>query len=76
MDRGISRYTVRELCEKFYYSRNVYYIWDEFNLFLKDKESPADISKDNFEKLFNMKVRYNEKEHQEYLKEKEKRNNA
>lgn len=72
MDRGISRFQVRELCEKFYNIRKVYYMWDEYDVILHDKESPADLSNDLYAHMFKYKILYDNKEHEQYIVEKQK----
>ncbi len=67
-DKGISLQHIRSECEKFYGIRNVYYIFDKYNL-LKEKESPADAPNKIFDYLKKYKIKYDEKEHIEYLKE-------
>lgn len=67
-DKGISLQHIRSECEKFYGIRNIYYIYDKYNL-LKDKESPADTPNKIFDYLKKYKIKYDEKEHVEYLKE-------
>lgn len=70
MDRGISKYQVRELCEKFYNIRRVYYLWDTYDCILKDKDSPADLDNPLYRHMFQYKTQYNESEHEEYIREK------
>lgn len=73
MDKGISLNHIRSLCEKFYGIRNVYYIYDKYDL-LKDKEAPADACNKIYNYLWKYKVKYDEKERREYLKWLEKAN--
>lgn len=70
MDRGISKYAVRELCEQFYNIRRVYYLWDTYDCMLKDKESPADLPDKLYNIMFQYKIPYDSKEHEEYIREK------
>lgn len=67
LDKDISLDFVRGICEMFYGIRNVYYIYDEYGL-LGEKESPADKHEKIYKVLFNRKVKYDEKEHEIYLK--------
>jgi DNA primase len=69
MDRGIDLFTVRSLCEQFYGIRRVYYMFDTYDLILKDKESPADKEEKYFQHLFTYKKEYDENEHKAYLQE-------
>jgi len=73
MDEGIPINHIRHLCEKFYNIRNVYYVFDKWDL-LESKESPADKQNKIYEFLWKYKVKYDEKEHREYLKWKEVKN--
>lgn len=74
-DKDISLYHIRSQCEKFYPVRNVSYIFDKWDL-LSVKDSPADASNKIYNFLLKHKVEYNEKEHYEYIKEKEQRENT
>ncbi|WP_252251252.1 DNA primase [Clostridium sp. VAP52] len=67
LDKDISLNFVRSICEMFYGIRNTYYIYDEYGL-LNEKESPADKHEKIYKVLFNRRVKYDEKEHNEYLK--------
>ena len=67
-DKDISLKHIRSECEKFYGIRNVYYIYDKWEL-LKDKESPMDLPNKYYNYLLKYKVKYDEKEHKEHLKE-------
>ena len=68
MDKDISLQHIRSLCEIFYGIRNTYYIYDTFGL-LGEKESPADKPNKIYNVLWNRKVKYDEYEHDQYLKE-------
>jgi len=70
-DKDISLQHIRYTCSRFYGIREVYYIYDKYDL-LKEKESPADANNKIFNYLLKHKIRYNEREHQAYLKELEK----
>jgi len=67
-DKDISLKHIRSECEKFYGIRNVYYIYDKWEL-LKEKESPMDLPNKYYNYLIKYKVKYDEKEHKEHLKE-------
>jgi len=74
-DKGISIEHIRSTCEHFYGVRNIYYIYDKYDL-LKGKESPADAVNKIFGYLLKYKISYDEKERRLYLKwlEKAKKN--
>lgn len=67
MDNDIRLEEVRHLCSKFYNIRNVYYTHDKWDL-LGAKDSIADASNKTFNFLMKYKIKYDENEHQEYLK--------
>lgn len=67
LDNDISIDEVRHMCSKFYGVRNVSYILDKWNL-IPDKSSPADCSNKVFNFLMKHKVKYDEHEHNLYLK--------
>lgn len=71
-DKGISLDYIRSECEKFYGIRITYYIYDKYDL-LKDKESPADKLNKIYNYLFKYRVKYDEQEHEKYIKYKEKK---
>lgn len=75
MDKGVSLNHIRSMCERFYNIRNVYYVWDKYDI-LKDKEAPADKSNKIYNILLKQKIKYDEKERNEYFKwlEKQKKN--
>ena len=60
-DKGITRNHIREECEKFYPLRNVYYIYDAWDV-LQDKESPADTSNKIYQYLLRHRYHYDLKE--------------
>jgi hypothetical protein len=68
MDRGIDLNTIRGICESFYNIRNVYYLYDKDGKYLKDKESPSDLSDAKFYDMLREKILYDKKEHELYLK--------
>lgn len=67
MDKDISIEEVRHLCSKFYNIRNVYYTYDAYDL-LGAKDSIADAPNKIFKYLMKYKVKYDNKEHEIYLK--------
>lgn len=67
MDKDIQLEEVRHLCSKFHNIRNVYYTYDKHDL-LGAKDSIADASNKVFNFLMKYKVKYDDNEHQEYLK--------
>ncbi len=69
MDKGISLFNIRKLCEIFYGIRNVYYMYDKYDAILKGKDSPADLGDKLYKFMFKHKVKYDENEHNEYIKE-------
>lgn len=66
-DKDISVQHILNECKKFKSIRQVYFIYDKYDL-LKEKESPADANNKVFEYLLKYKIKYDEKEHFEYLK--------
>lgn len=66
-DKGIDIQDIRKECEKFYKIRNVFYIYDKWDI-LGEKESPADRPNKQFEFMLKYKVRYDETEHNQFLK--------
>jgi DNA primase len=67
LDKDIDINEVRHVCEKFYNIKPVSYIYDKWDL-LDEKDSPVDKGNKIFEFLFNHRIKYDENEHQEYLK--------
>lgn len=72
MDKDIGIEHIRSICDKFYGIRNIYYMYDKYDL-LKEKESPADKSNKIFNYLLKYKINYDEKERREYLRWQEKK---
>lgn len=72
MDKDVSLVEVRHMCSKFYNIRNVYYTHDSYDL-LGAKDSVADAPNKIFNFLMKHKIKYDEFEHQEYLKSLEKK---
>lgn len=70
LDKDISIEEVWFICEKFYGVRNVYFMFDKYNL-LDEKDSPADAPNKVFEYLFRYKIKYDESEHKKYIMSKE-----
>ena len=71
MDKDVSLHHIRSMCERFYGLRNIYYMYDNYGI-LKNKESPMDLHYKKYNYMFKYKIKYNEKEHTEYLKEEER----
>lgn len=67
MDKGVDINHIRSLCDKFYGIRNVYYIYDKYDL-IPFKEAPADCDNKIYNYLFKYKIKYDEKERSEYLR--------
>lgn len=67
MDKDVPIEEVWHMCEKFFHRRRVSYILDTENL-LDKKDSPADASNIVYNLLFQNRIHYGEKEHQEYEK--------
>ena len=67
-DKDIPLKHIRSECERFYGLRNISYIYDKYDL-LKEKDSPADAPNKIYNYLFKHRIKYDEKEHREYLKE-------
>lgn len=67
-DKDISLQHIRSECERFYGIRNIFYIYDKYDL-LGEKDSPSDLPDKLYKFLLKHKIKYDEKEHQEYLKE-------
>lgn len=56
-DKDQSKEHIKELCSKFSKYRNVYYIWDKWDL-LGEKDSPADANNKTYNFLMKYKVKY------------------
>lgn len=67
MDKDVPIEEIRFMCERFKNIRNVFYLYDKWDL-LGEKDSPADMPNKIFNFLMKYKVRYNANEHREYLK--------
>lgn len=67
MDNDVSIEEVRHMANKFYGIRNVYYIYDKWNV-IPSKSSPADCPNKIFNFLMKHKIKYDENERKEYLK--------
>ena len=72
LDNDIDISEIRHICSKFYRIRNVYYIYDKWDL-LPEKSCIADVNNKTFNFLMKYKVKYDENEHQQYLKSLEKK---
>ncbi len=66
LDKDIQIEEVRHMCEKFRNIRNVYYIYDKWDL-LEAKDSPADAPNKIFNFLMKFKIKYDYDEHKKYL---------
>lgn len=67
MDNDVPIEEVRHMANKFYGIRNIYYIYDKWDLISK-KSSPADCPNKIFNFLMKHKTKYDENERKEYLK--------
>ena len=67
MDNDIPIEEVRYMASKFYNIRNVYYTYDKWDL-LGEKDSIADMPNKIFDFFMKHKVKYDDVEHQKYLK--------
>lgn len=67
LDKDVDISEVRHMCEKFYNIKPVSYIHDKWDL-LDEKDSPVDKGNKIFEFLFKHRIKYDDAEHQEYLK--------
>jgi DNA primase len=72
LDKDIDINEVRFMCEKFYHIRQVSYIHDVWDL-LGEKDAPMDANNKTYNFLFKYRVKYDESEHQKYLKSLEKK---
>lgn len=72
LDKDVGVDEVRFVCEKFYHIRPVSYIYDKWDL-LNNKDSPADTNNQNYNFLFQNRIKYDVNEHKKYLKSLEKR---
>jgi hypothetical protein len=66
-DNDISLQHIRATCNRFWEIRNVYYMRDKWDL-LGAKDSPADLPNKLYNFMFKYKIKYDEKEREEYLK--------
>lgn len=74
LDKDININEIRFMCEKFYGIRNVYYTFDKHDL-LNEKDSIADAPMKIYDFIFKYKIKYDEEEHEKYLKSLEKDKN-
>lgn len=72
LDKDVDINEVRFICEKFYRIRPVSYIYDKWDL-LDKKDSPTDKGNKIYQFLFKHRVKYDELEHQKYLKSLERK---
>jgi DNA primase len=70
-DKGVTLQHIRYTCEKFYGLKAVSYIWDKYDV-IENKQAPMDLPDKTYKYMLKYKVKYDEKEHKEYLKEREK----
>lgn len=61
LDKDQSKEDVKEICKKFSKYRNVYFIWDRWDL-LGEKDSPADANNKTFNFLMKYKIKFKEME--------------
>jgi DNA primase len=66
-DKDVSLHHVRATCNKFYGIRNVYYMYDKWDI-LGKKDSPADLSDKIYKFMFKHKIKFDEKEKKMYNK--------
>lgn len=74
LDTDVDIQEVRDMCERLWRGRNVYYTYDKYDI-LPPKSSIADAKNQVFEYMMKYKIKYDENEHREYgkgLKEKKK----
>ena len=67
MDKDVPINEIRFMCEKFKNIRKVSYIYDKWDL-MGEKDSPADMKNKIFNFLMKYRIKYDRKEHNEYLK--------
>lgn len=67
LDQGIPLNHIREQAEKFYGIRNVFYVYDKWGI-LGEKDSPADATNKIYDYLWKYKIKYDEKERNEYIR--------
>lgn len=72
LDNDVPIEEVRHMCEQFYHIRNVSYVKDRWDL-LGNKDAPADAENKVYNHLIKYRVKYDESEHQKYLKSIEKK---
>lgn len=67
LDNDVPIEEVRHICERFYNIRNVYFTYDKWDL-LGEKDSIADKTNTIFDFFLKYKVKYDDTEHEEYIK--------
>lgn len=67
VDKDVDINEIRFICEKFYHIRPVSYIYDKWDL-LDEKDSPTDKGNKIYQFLFKHRIKYDESEHQKFLK--------
>lgn len=72
LDKDVDINEIRFICEKFYRIRPVSYIYDKWGL-LDKKDSPTDKGNKMYQFLFKYRVKYDDVEHELYLKSLERK---
>lgn len=72
LDVDVNINEVRHMADRFYNIRPVSYMYDKWNL-LGEKDSPADARNKDYQLLFENRIKYDENEHNKYLKSLERR---
>lgn len=72
LDKDVDINEIRFICEKFYRIRPVSYIYDKWGL-LDEKDSPTDKGNKIYQFLFKYRIKYDDAEHELYLKSLERR---
>ena len=68
LDKDVPLQEIRHICEKLRIGRNVYYMYDKYDL-LNAKDSAADMPNKIFNYLMEHKIKYDANEHRKYLEE-------
>ena len=71
MDKGIDINHIRMSCDNFFGIRQISYIFDKYDL-LKENEAPMDAPNEIYKYLLKHRIKYDEKERNEYYKWREK----
>jgi len=67
LDKDMDINETRAICDRFYGIRNVYYIFDKYDL-LPEKSSIADATNQIFQFFMKYKIKYDAKERKDYIK--------